>query len=51
MQDYYTAFDAQMSEAYLVEHGEAPIYRYLVHPIIEWPQGNQCADRCLYGCT
>lgn len=24
MQDYYTAFDAQMSEAYLVEHGEAP---------------------------
>ena len=24
MQDYYTAFDAQMSEVYLVEHGEAP---------------------------
>ena len=24
MQDYFTAFDAQMSEAYLVEHGEAP---------------------------
>ncbi|HAB89507.1 MAG TPA: hypothetical protein DCF84_03145 [Bacteroidetes bacterium] len=24
MQDYYTAFDAQMSEAYMVEYGEAP---------------------------
>ena len=33
MQDYYTAFDAQMSEAYLIKHGEAH-QGYMVYQIV-----------------